>query len=100
MEIKLTEEDLETIEELKKGESSKIFTSNGMHSLNINITDQEKASAFILYFCSSKQKIDELSDTCGFTIESVNNLMAKDMGPVIDNLEQILDFLSSNKIHR
>lgn len=31
MEIKLTEQDLEVIEQLKKGESPKIFTSNGMH---------------------------------------------------------------------
>ena len=42
----------------------------------------------------------ELNEKCGFTIQSVNNFMAKDMSFVMDKLEQCMDYLSSRDVRK
>lgn len=85
---------------IRSGELSKLIPEEGVYSLNIKVTDPAAASEFFTYFFFTDGGEKELNEKCGFTIQSINNFMAKDMSYVMDKLEECLEYLSSRDIQK
>ena len=100
MKIERESSDLRVENFIKDGTISGLISDTGTYSLNIKVTDPVKASTFLLQYALRARDSSELEEICGFKITSVNNFMAKDMSFVLDKLEEVMDFLSSNELNR
>ena len=85
---------------IRSGELSKLIPEEGIYSINIKVTDPVAVSEFFTYFFFTDSGEKELNEKCGFTIQSINNFMAKDMSYVMDKLEECLEYLSSRDIQK
>lgn len=100
MRIEKDAEDIRVGNMIRSGELSKLIPEEGIYSLNIKVTDPIAASEFFDYFFFTDKGEKELNEKCGFTIQSVNNFMAKDMSFVMDKLEQCMDYLSNRDVRK
>lgn len=100
MRIEKDAEDIRVENMIRSGELFKLIPAEGVYSLNIKVTDPVAASEFFSEFFLTDKGEKELNEKCGFTIQSVNNFMAKDMSFVMDKLEQCMDYLSSRDVRK
>lgn len=100
MKIEREPSDLSIENFIKDGVISGPISDTGTYSLNIKVTDPVKASNFLLIYSLQAKDSSKLEEICGFKITSINNFMAKDMSFVLDKLEEVMDFLSSNEVNK